>query len=159
MISQAACTTAAITTAILFKGLNMLAYPYVITPDDNGTFLLTFPDVPEAVAVGEDVETAQIEALDGLLCALDGYFADRRAIPLPSDMGAAVIVLPALVTAKILLSNEMLAQGVKKAEMARRLGVHMPQIDRLLDLRHSTKLEFVEQATAQLGKRLDVALL
>ena len=52
----------------------------------------------------------------------------------------------------------MLSQGVKKAEMARRLNVHMPQIDRLLDLRHSTKLEFVEQAAVQLGKRLDIVM-
>jgi len=66
--------------------------------------------------------------------------------------------LPALPTAKILLLNEMLSQGVKKAEMARRLNVHMPQIDRLLDLRHSTKLEFVEQAAVQLGKRLDIVM-
>ncbi len=142
------------------KGHDMLAYPYTLTPDTNGTFLVTFPDVPEAAAVGEDADEAAIEALDGLLCALDGYFADKRPIPIPQSVqeGQNSVVLPALVTAKILLLNEMLAQGVKKAEMARRLGVHMPQIDRLLDLHHSTKLEFVEQAAAQIGKRLDVAL-
>ncbi|MCP2041926.1 hypothetical protein L1281_002544, partial [Neisseria sp. HSC-16F19] len=26
----------------------MLAYPYTLTPDDNGTLLITFPDIPEA---------------------------------------------------------------------------------------------------------------
>lgn len=138
----------------------MLAYPYDLTLDTNGEWLVTFPDIPEAAAVGEDKEAAHIEAMDGLLCALDGYFADKRTIPMPSraTKEQGVLILPALATAKILLLNEMLAQGVKKAEMARRLNVHMPQIDRLLDLRHSTKLEFVEQATAQLGKRLDIAL-
>lgn len=137
----------------------MLAYQYQLTTDDNGTFLLTFPDIPEAVAVGEDVETAIIEATDGLLCALDGYFTDRRVIPLPTTTDTEnCIVLSALVTAKILLLNEMLAQGVKKAELARRLNVHMPQIDRLLDLHHSSKLEFIEQAIAKLGKRLNVSL-
>lgn len=136
----------------------MLAYPYELTPDDNGTFLLTFPDIPEAVAVGEDVETAVVDAMDGLLCALDGYFADRRAIPLPNAANTEnCIVLPALVTAKILLLNEMLVQGVKKAELARRLNVHMPQIDRLLDLHHSSKMEFVEQAAAQLGKHIHIS--
>ena len=48
----------------------MLAYPYILTPDDNGTLLVTFPDIPEAVAVGEDEDTAKIEAIDGLICAL-----------------------------------------------------------------------------------------
>ena len=138
----------------------MLAYPYDLTKDDNGEWLVTFPDIPEAAATGEDKEAAVIEAMDGLLCALDGYFADKRIIPAPSHAkkGQAVLTLPALPTAKILLLNEMLSQGVKKAEMARRLNVHMPQIDRLLDLRLSTNLEFVEQAAVHLGKRLDIVM-
>lgn len=134
----------------------MLAYPYTLTPDDNGTLLVTFPDIPEAVAVADDADAAEIEALDGLLCAIEGYFADRRAVPLPQESGSQALLLPALETAKILLHNEMLAQGVKKAEMARRLDVHMPQVDRLLDLRHNTKLDFLEKAAAKLGRSLDI---
>ena len=137
----------------------MLAYPYILTPDDNGTFLVTFPDIPEAAAVGEDKETAAIEALDGLLCAIDGYFEDRRAVPLPSKpaKGQPVGVLPALETAKVPLLNEMVSQGVRKAEMARRLDVHMPQIDRLLDLRHNTRIDFLEKAASKLGKSLNIS--
>ena len=139
----------------------MLAYPYILTPDDNGTFLVTFPDIPEAAAVSEDEESAAIEALDGLLCALDGYFEDRRAVPLPSEPteGQPVVALPALETAKVLLLNEMVSQGVRKAEMARRLDVHMPQIDRLFDLRHNTKIEFLEKAATKLGKSLNICFL
>ncbi|MDO5058776.1 MAG: type II toxin-antitoxin system HicB family antitoxin [Neisseria sp.] len=137
----------------------MLAYPYELTPDDNGTFLVTFPDIPEAAAVAEDKDSVEIEALDGLICALEGYFADRRAIPMPSENTDVQgrVALPALETSKVLLLNEMLAQGVKKAEMARRLDVHMPQIDRLLDLRHNTKLDFLEKAAARLGKRVNIS--
>ena len=62
----------------------MLAYPYDLTQDDNGEWLVTFPDIPEAAATGEDKEAAVIEAMDGLLCALDSYFADKRIIPAPS---------------------------------------------------------------------------
>ena len=138
----------------------MLAYPYELTPDDNGTFLVTFPDIPEAVAVGEDVETAKIEALDGLICALEGYFEDRRLIPMPSKYtNEQIVVLPALETAKVLLLNEMLQQNVKKAEMARRLDVHMPQIDRLLNLRHNTKIDFLEKAANTLGRKLNITML
>lgn len=137
----------------------MLAYPYILTPDDNGTFLVTFPDIPEAAAVSEDEESAAIEALDGLLCALDGYFEDRRAVPMPSEPteGQPVVALPALETAKVLLLNEMVSQGVRKAEMARRLDVHMPQIDRLFDLRHNTKIDFLEKAASKLGKSLNIS--
>lgn len=144
---------------VTYKGLKMLSYRYELTLDDNGTVLVTFPDIPEAVAVGEDKESATIEALDGLLCALDGYFEDRRAIPLPSEEQESddTVTLPALETAKVLLLNEMIAQGVKKAEMARRLDVHMPQIDRLLDLRHNTKIDFLEKAVEKLGKHLSIS--
>lgn len=135
----------------------MLCYRYELTPDDNGTFLLTFPDIPEAAAVAEDMESAPIEALDGLLCALDGYFSDRRTVPLPSEGSGDSVTLPALETAKVLLLNEMVAQGVKKAEMARRLDVHMPQVDRLFDLRHNTKIDFLEKAAGKLGKRLNIS--
>lgn len=135
----------------------MLSYPYTLSQDDNGTFLITFPDIPEAVAVVESPEDADIEALDGLLCALDGYFEDRRPIPLPSQSSEEAVTLPALETAKVLLLNEMLAQGIRKAEMARRLDVHMPQIDRLLDLRHNTKLDFIEKAAKKLNKQLNIS--
>ena len=44
----------------------MLSYPISLTPDDNGTLLVTFPDVPEAITVGEDEEDAKVQALDAL---------------------------------------------------------------------------------------------
>ncbi|WP_419191442.1 hypothetical protein [Achromobacter spanius] len=68
------------------------------------------------------------------------------------------VTLPAVVTSKVFLSNEMIRQGVRKAEMARRLGVHMPQVDRLLNLRHSSRIEQVEAALEKLGRRLDVSI-
>ncbi|HEY0062477.1 MAG TPA: type II toxin-antitoxin system HicB family antitoxin, partial [Telluria sp.] len=70
----------------------------------------------------------------------------------------ATVALSALEEAKVLLWNEMHAQNVKKAELARRLNVHMPQVDRLFDLKHSSKFEFVEQAAKALGKTFEVSL-
>lgn len=52
----------------------------------------------------------------------------------------------------------MLAQGVRKAEMARRLDVHMPQIDRLLDFRYPSKIDFVEKAFKKLGREIHLAV-
>ena len=50
----------------------------------------------------------------------------------------------------------MQEQGVGKAELARRLDVHLPQVDRMLDLCHASKLEQIEAALNALGKRLVV---
>lgn len=47
----------------------------------------------------------------------------------------------------------MTDQGMRKAELARRLGWHVPQVDRLFDLRHASKFEQLETAVAVLSKR------
>lgn len=134
----------------------MLRYPVEIIEDTNGTYLVTCPDIPEMASVGEDVESALLEAEEGLAAALEFYFDDKRAIPMPSEPqpNQPTVALSALRSLKVLLLNEMLKQGVRKAEMARRLDVYMPQIDRLLDFRHPTKIDFMEKAFAKLNKSI-----
>jgi antitoxin HicB len=135
----------------------MLAYPVVLEPDDNGTLLVTFPDIPEAVTFGEDEDDALMRAVDALETMLAARIADREEIPLPSPAhGCPCAALPALTTAKVLLYRAMREAGMTKAELARRLGWHGPQIGRLLDLNHASRLDQIEAALAALGKRLDV---
>lgn len=138
----------------------MLNYPITLTPDTNGTFLVGFTDFPEANAVGEDTDDARAQAVDALEAVLEIYFDERRPVPLPSAPaeGQLVVALPALSTAKVLIWNEMHARNLRKADMARLMSVHTPQIDRLFDLGHSSKIEFVEQAAKVLGKSLNVSL-
>ncbi|WP_035550630.1 MULTISPECIES: type II toxin-antitoxin system HicB family antitoxin [Burkholderiaceae] len=139
----------------------MLSYPIELTPDSNGTLLVTFADVPEALSVGENEDDVIVQALDALEAALEIYVSEKRPIPLPSraKRGQHVVTLPALVTSKVLLANEMLQQNVRKAELARRLKVNQVQVDRLLNFRHSSKIEMVESAFAVLGRRLEVRLV
>jgi antitoxin HicB len=56
------------------------------------------------------------------------------------------------------LYTAMLAAKVGKAEMARRLNCHLPQIDRLLDLRHASRLDQLEAAFRALGKQISVEI-
>jgi antitoxin HicB len=69
------------------------------------------------------------------------------------------VILPALTEAKIALYSTMRASGVGKAEPARRLNCHLPQVDRLLDLTHSSRLDQLEAAFRVLGKQLSVEIL
>lgn len=139
----------------------MLNYPVTLTRDTNGTYLVDFADFPDAHSVGETVEDALKEAVDGLITAVEMYFDERRPVPQPSAPapGQHVVTLPALETAKALLWNEMLKQKMRKADLARLLNVHQPQIDRLFDLRHASKLDMVEQAASALGRKLNVELV
>jgi antitoxin HicB len=137
----------------------MLAYPVDLERDTNGTLLVTFPDFAEAVTFGEDEGDALLRAEGALETVLAARIEDREDIPLPSPAaGRACAVLPALTAAKVLLYRAMREAGVRKADLARRLGWHGPQIDRLLDLDHASRLDQIEAALAALGKRLTVDL-
>lgn len=134
----------------------MRAYPARFAPEPEGGFTVTFRDVPEAITCGEDRPAALSMAVDALETALSIYVDGRRPLPSPTKArrGEALVALSALGAAKAALYETMREQGIGKAELARRLNCHLPQIDRLLDLCHSSKLEQVESALAVLGKRL-----
>ncbi len=70
--------------------------------------------------------------------------------------GRTGLILPALVSAKILLWNAMFDAGMRKADMARMLNLSPSVIDRLLSLTHASRIEQIETALASLGKRLVV---
>lgn len=133
---------------------------YIVTlePDTNGSYLVLCTDIPEFVSVGDTVEDALKEALDGLETAFMIYMDERRAIPIPTaaKAGDYTVRIPVKVAAKVLLFNEMIAQKVTKAEMARRLDGFQASADRILSIKHSTKLETLEAAFAVLGKHLDL---
>jgi antitoxin HicB len=137
----------------------MLTYPVHLEPDDNDTILVTFPDVPGAHTFGEDEQEALMRAIDALETMLQTYIDDRQDIPLPSPAHGPSVTLPALSATKIALYQAMRAANVRKAELARRLDWHLPQVDRLLDLRHASRLDQLEAAFRVLGKRLDVMVI
>jgi len=125
---------------------------------EEGGYVVTFPDIPEAITQGEDVEDALLHAADALESALEFYFEDRRLVPMPSKPKRThhVVELPLSVAVKVLLLNEMLRQKVRPAELARRLGTTPQEVNRLTNLRHVTKIERVDSAMRALGKRLVV---
>jgi len=135
----------------------MLRYPVTLKRDTNGTILVSFLDVPEAHTFGEDEAEALLRAVDALETALSLYVDDRRDIPRPSTpKRGKFVTLPALTEAKIALYAAMRSAGTGKAEMARRLNCHLPQVDRLLDLMHASRLDQIEAAFRALGKRISI---
>ncbi len=136
----------------------MFNYPVILTPDGD-TILVTFPDVPEAITFGQNEEQALLQAVDALETALSFYVEARKPLPEPSIRPDLPTVRPsALESIKLGLYQEMLNQGIRKAEFARRLGWKGPQVDRLFDLTHASKLDQLEAAAKALGKHIDVML-
>jgi antitoxin HicB len=136
----------------------MFDYP-VELHTEAGSVWVSSPDIPELHSAGDDEDEALLEAVDGLETALSLYVDQRRPIPLPSAApGLPRVRLPALTVAKIALWNAMCEKNVGKAELARQLGVNRPQVDRLVDLLHHSKIALVEQALYLLGRRLSVTV-
>ena len=135
-----------------------MRYPVRLKAAEEGGYVVTFPDIPEAITQGEDVEDALLHAADALESALDFYFEDRRPVPAPSKpkRGQRVVELPASVSAKVLLLNEMLRQKVRPAELARRIGTTPQEVNRITNIRHRTRIDGIDKALRALGKRLIV---
>ena len=138
----------------------MLRYPVKLETDTNNTIQVSFPDVPEAHTFGSGREEAMARAVDALETAFMIYMEDRQPIPKPPVFKRGpYVLLPALSDAKLSLYSAMRAGRIKKTELARRLNCHLPQVDRMLDLRHSSRLEQLEAAFRALCKQLSVEIL
>lgn len=137
----------------------MMQYPVKLEPDTNGTVRVSFPDFPEVNTFGDDEEDALARAVDALETGIMMYIEDRQPIPSPSAIRKKWAVrLPALSESKIEIYNAMREAGMRKADLARKLNVHMPQIDRLLDLNHASRLDQIEAALRALGKQLVIEI-
>ncbi len=137
----------------------MFDYPVTLTPD-NGTVLVTFADVPEAITFGMDEDEALLQAVDALESGLSFYVDARQPLPVASKpkRGQKTVRPCALECAKLGVYQAMTEQGIKKSELARRLGWHMPQVDRLFDLRHASGLAQIEAAALVLGRRVEITV-
>jgi antitoxin HicB len=139
----------------------MIAYPAKFVREKKG-IAVTFPDLPEAVTSGESEQEAMEFAVDALETVLSEYIKRRRAIPGPArfrrGQSLRLVTLPALAEAKVRLYEAMRLRGLRKADLARRVGWRPSQIDRLLNLNHSSRLERVEEALRALDMRLVLTL-
>jgi antitoxin HicB len=133
------------------------AYPVILTKDGD-SIIAEFPDVPEAMTVGADEDNALEWAQDALVVALSGYLDERRDIPKPSKLkaGQISVALPPLIASKLAIYQAMRDQGVTQADLADKLHCDARQVRRLLDLDHHSRMDFIDDALHELGKKLVV---
>ncbi|PHM47256.1 hypothetical protein [Xenorhabdus miraniensis] len=112
-------------------------------------------------SVGDSVDEAILEAVEGLVTAIAIEIDERSPIPLgsaPKD-GEYVVNVPVLVAMKAALHNAMIETGTRKSELARKMGQKPIQIDRLFDVEHSSKVETVELALHKLNRNVEVSIV
>jgi antitoxin HicB len=132
------------------------AYPAKFRRDEDGRWVVSFPDLPEAHTDGADRQEALLEAEDCLGSALAFRMADKQPLPRPTAIarGSVAIPVPVWLAPKLALHFELEDQGVSNAELARRLGVRETVVRRLLDPDHHSKTQKLVAALVVLGKRM-----
>lgn len=134
-------------------------YAVKLSRDTNGSWLVDVPALPFVHTHGATREEALSRAVDAVLTGLEMLVDGKAPIPRPLPAAPAkgdAVRLSALVTAKIELHNAMLEARVGKYRLGKKLDWHLPQVDRLVDFRHRSRLDQIEQALAALGRRLVV---
>ena len=136
-----------------------MEYPAIFEPAEEGGFLVRFPDFEWGVTQGDTEAEAGEMAADAIRTMIRELIRRGKEIPRPSKPRGRkhrMIRLPVLDAAKAELYVAFLASGIRKAELARRLGIPKTTIDRLFDLDRQTRLNQIDAAFAALGKHLSV---
>ena len=136
-------------------------YPAIVEQGEEGSFIVRFPDFPEALTFGSTETEAVHEAADCLREALRGRIRDGENLPLPSEnvQGAHMIAPPAEMVAKAAVYDAFRRGGLTRVALADKLNVDESEVRRILDPMHRTKLDRLEQAAKALGGRLEITFV
>jgi|JI10StandDraft_1071094.scaffolds.fasta_scaffold97522_3 antitoxin HicB len=132
-----------------------MLYPCKLEPNGEGGFIVTFPNVPEALTEGANREEALINAADAIEVALLGRMKDGDEIPLASGVAhGTTVYVPAHSAAKLAFYVAFRESGLTRSALAKKIGKDEAEVRRMLDPYHGTKLPPLEEALLALGKRL-----
>jgi len=132
-----------------------MEYAALFEPAEEGGFIITIPDFGWGFSQGETEAEGREMAAALLQTLVQEHIRKRETLPLPTKRRGSkyrVVRLSALQGAKAELYMAFLASGMRKAELARRLGIPKTTVDRLFDLDHHSRLDQIEAAFAALGK-------
>ena len=136
-----------------------MEYAALFEPAEEGGFVITIPAFGWGVSQGDTEQEAREMAAALLRTLIQEHIRKGEPLPLPSKARGRkyrMICLPALQNAKAELYIAFQGSGIRKAELARRLGIPKTTIDRLFDFHRHTRLDRLEAAFRVLGRRLSV---
>lgn len=129
-------------------------YPVILTKDpDDGGYVVTCRDLPEAITQGDTVAEALAKAADALDEALCGRIHHGRDIPEPSAELARerLVSVPVTTALKAAAYTEFRESGQTKVAVAKALDIKESEVRRILDPRHGTKAATLEWFIRSLG--------
>jgi len=137
--------------------MRSLAYATAVTRDGDD-FVVSVRDLPQVVTAGDTEAQAWELAADAVEVVVAAMLERELDIPEPSEPveGERLIALPSHLAAKVAVYKAWRKSGMRKTELARRMGRSEVEVRRILDPRHGTKLGQLEEAAHALGGRLAI---
>jgi len=141
----------------------MYGYLALFDPGSDlpGTYKVTFPDVPEAITQGDSLADAKIMAADALETILGTYIEKGEDLPpvkTRSGKNSYWIEPSVLAQIELALYTQFRNSRISKTELANRMGIAKQQVDRLFDLKHSSRVEQLESAFRAIEKRIVISI-
>ena len=135
-------------------------YPARIERDEDGRYVITFPDFGWGATDGATREEALAEARDLLRELIAVTMREGKDLPKPPiAIGRRPLVVPPVpIALKAALYRAFREAGVSQRGFARDLGVAESEVRRMLNPDHATKAATIDHALRQLGKRVSVAV-
>ncbi len=135
-------------------------YPVSLINNEEGGYVLTFRDVPEVISEIWSMDELQKTGADALISGADMYYETKTVFPEPSEPkeNEVLIKLPFSAVAKILLHNAMLSANIRPSDLAKKMGKMPQEVNRIIDLKHNTKIDTIQDAFRALGKDLNVSV-
>ena len=142
--------------------INNFTFPVQLIADsEDGGYVVTFRDLPEAITQGDSISECLTEAIDCLEEAIAARIDDNREIPQSSVPieGEYLVELPLTMVFKTLVYQAFKEKQVNKTQLANQLNLDEKEIRRILNPRHGTKLATIERVLSALGKKIEVRML
>ena len=140
--------------------MNVL-YPAFIEYQEDGMYLVQFPDFSEAITEGESLEEAIFNASEVLTLAIEGRIDEGMGIPEPcifNQEDCKLISPSARAQAALLVRWARNKSAHTTSEVARALNTSWPAISRLENPHHSPSLKQLERVAAALGQQLLISM-
>jgi len=135
-------------------------YPVEIERDEDGRYVVIFPDFGWGATDGATPEEALAEARDLLRELIAATMREGDALPRPSraTKRRPLVFPPVPIALKAALYEAFREAGMSQRRLARDLDIAESEVRRMLNPDHATKAATIDRALRRLGKRVSVTV-
>ena len=135
-------------------------YPAVMERDEDGRYVIVFPDFGWGATDGATRDEALAEARDLLRELIAATMREGNDLPEPSraTKRRPLVIPPVPIALKAALYEAFRDAGMSQRRLARDLDVAESEVRRMLDPDHATKAGTIDHALRRLGRCVSVTV-